>query len=152
LIDEFLVRPSRDSEESKLRIANIIPSATKNNINHQKILLHGHCYQKTRPPKPDSYASGLEATVSMLTATGYQVEVVDAGCCGVAGAFGYEAEHYNLSIKIGEMALLPAIRRSDKNVILATSGVSCKAQIEDGSGKPTFHPIQLVEKYVFDNQ
>jgi len=84
----------------------------------------------------------------MLSTLGYQVDLIEAGCCGVAGAFGFEAEHYELSIRIGEAALLPAIRRSGVDVILAASGVSCQAQITDGSGRPTFHPIQLVERLI----
>jgi len=84
----------------------------------------------------------------MLSASGYHVEVIESGCCGVAGAFGYEAEHYEISMKIGEAALLPAIRRSGGDGFLAASGVSCQAKIRDGSGRPTFHPIQHVEKLI----
>jgi Fe-S oxidoreductase len=124
-------------------IHKIVPETIK-----PKILLHKHCYQKSRTPISDHHPLGIQATVAMLSASGYHVEVIESGCCGVAGAFGYEAEHYELSMKIGEAALLPAIRRSGGDVILAASGVSCQAQIREGSGRPTFHPIQLVEKLI----
>jgi Fe-S oxidoreductase len=112
-------------------------------------VLHGHCYQKAQPPAADGYATGVGATVMMLTAAGYAVEVIDSGCCGMAGAFGYENEHYDTSLKVGELVLLPALRAArekDENVLLAASGVSCQAQIEDGLGEPPQHPISLVYK------
>jgi Fe-S oxidoreductase len=146
MIDEFLMRPTRNIENGILRIANIRQKGSETPT--PKILLHGHCYQKNQSPKPDQYPSGILATMAMLSATGYKVELIESGCCGVAGAFGYEAEHYELSMKIGEAALLPAIRRSGEDVILAASGVSCQAQIQDGTGRPTSHPIQLVEKLI----
>ena len=146
LIDEFLVRPNKNDGKNILRIAKTQQNTSK--TTKPKILLHGHCYQKSQTPKSDGYPSGIQATVAMLSASGYQVEVIESGCCGVAGAFGYEAEHYELSMRIGETALLPAIRHCGADVILAASGVSCQAQITDGSGRPTFHPIQLVEKLI----
>jgi FAD/FMN-containing dehydrogenase/Fe-S oxidoreductase len=146
MIDEFLMRPTRYTENNVLRIAKIHQKSSK--TPKPKILLHGHCYQKTQALKPDQYPSGIQATATMLSAIGYQVELIESGCCGVAGAFGYEAEHYELSMKIGDAALLPAVRRSGEDVIIAASGVSCQAQIQDGTGRPTFHPIQLVEKLI----
>ena len=88
MIDEFLVRPGEDGQPrlSRLRLS---PDASP-----AKVLLHGHCYQKAQPPAADGFATGVGATLAMLKASGYQVEVVDSGCCGMAGAFGYESEHY----------------------------------------------------------
>ena len=74
-----------------------------------KVLLHGHCYQKARPPAPDGYPVGASATMAMLRMAGYQVDLIETGCCGMAGAFGYEDEHYDLSVKIGEMSLFLSI-------------------------------------------
>jgi len=146
LIDELLMRPNKNVNNKIMRIANIPQKTLKET--KPKTLLHEHCYQKSQAPKPDQYPSGLQATVAMLSISGYQVEVSESGCCGVAGAFGYEAEHYKISMKIGEVALLPAIRRIGEDVILAASGVSCQAQIKDGSGRVSFHPIQLVERQI----
>ncbi|MEA3349441.1 MAG: FAD-linked oxidase C-terminal domain-containing protein [Chloroflexota bacterium] len=136
MLDEFLVRDDRLEPWKANHQSNNLPNT---------ILLHGHCYQKARPPAADGYPVGVDATVTMLEAVGYQVEVVDAGCCGMAGAFGYEAEHYELSMQVGEMALFPAVRGADEDVIVAASGVSCQSQIEDGADRVAVHPIILLE-------
>ena len=142
MIDEFLIRPGDDD---KVRIAPILTRAGHiSNIESKKVLLHGHCYQKARPPAADGYPVGASATVDMLRMAGYQVDLIETGCCGMAGAFGYEKEHYDLSIKIGEMSLFPSIRQAGDQVIIAASGVSCQAQIEDGTGRKTRHPITLI--------
>jgi Fe-S oxidoreductase len=83
MIDEFLIRPTKNNGKNTMRIANIhqiVPKTTK-----PKILLHKHCYQKSRTPISDQYLSGIQATVAMLSASGYHVEVIESGCCGVAG-------------------------------------------------------------------
>lgn len=134
MLDEFLIRLDRELPTQPLT---------------KKVLLHGHCYQKARPPAPDGKPTGVGATTALLKAVGYQVEIIDDGCCGMAGAFGYEAEHYATSIEIGELSLFPAIRNSiqeGQDIIVATPGVSCRAQIEDGTGIKTFHPLQLVDQ------
>jgi Fe-S oxidoreductase len=64
----------------------------------------------------------------------------------MAGAFGYEAEHYDLSMRVGELTLFPAIRQENESVLIAAAGVSCRAQIEDGTGRKPFHPIQLIDR------
>jgi Fe-S oxidoreductase len=64
----------------------------------------------------------------------------------MAGAFGYEAEHYELSMKIGELKLLPAVRAAGEDMLIAASGVSCEAQIKDGTGRSALHPVELVFK------
>jgi Fe-S oxidoreductase len=84
----------------------------------------------------------------MLAAAGYQVELVDSGCCGMAGAFGYESEHYKLSMAVGELNLLPAVRLAGPDVIVATCGVSCQDQIADGTGRKAIHPITLLRAYL----
>jgi len=89
------------------------------------------------------------ATEAFLKAAGYSVAVVDDGCCGMAGAFGYEAEHFDTSMKVGDLALFPALlafRQTGQEVCVAAPGVSCRAQIEDGTGFAAFHPVQLVER------
>jgi Fe-S oxidoreductase len=110
----------------------------------QNVLLHGHCYQKAQPPAADGFPTGVSATVAMLEAAGYQVQVIDSGCCGMAGAFGYEAEHYALSMQIGELSLLPAVRAAPDEIIIAASGISCQSQIEDGTTRAAKHPVTLI--------
>jgi Fe-S oxidoreductase len=140
MIDEFLVRDNR----LETCLTNL-PSA---NIPTTNILLHGHCYQKARPPADDGEPVGVDASVALLETLGYSVEVVDAGCCGMAGAFGYEAEHYDISMKVGELALFPAVRTADADAIVAASGVSCQSQIEDGAGRKAVHPVELIAQKV----
>jgi FAD/FMN-containing dehydrogenase/Fe-S oxidoreductase len=137
MIDEFLIR------ESRLETCLSALPASKLNI-----ILHGHCYQKARPPAADGDPVGVDASVAMLEMLGYSVEVVDAGCCGMAGAFGYEAEHYDFSMQVGELALFPAVRSADADAIVAASGVSCQSQIEDGAGREAVHPITLVYHHI----
>ncbi len=138
MLDEFLLRsgPNRFSYLEKLRAALSKPE-------NKSVLLHGHCYQKAQPPADDGIASGAQATAALLTALGFEVETVDSGCCGMAGSFGYEAEHYDLSMQIGEMVLFPAVRAAAKQQIVA-AGVSCRAQIASGTGREAQHPVSLI--------
>ena len=148
MIDEFLIRPEGLSPPR-------IRSLPLNSGNEPaKVALHGHCYQKAQPPAADGFATGVAATVEMLKAVGYAVEVVDSGCCGMAGAFGYESEHFAVSQQVGELALLPALRLAqlkDASVLLAAFGVSCQAQIEEGVGSAPHHPISLVYQRLADS-
>ena len=142
MVDEFLVRPGVN-KEPRLRQ---LPARVS--IDTPRVMLHGHCYQKAQAPAADGYPIGVGATQAMLEAFGYKVNLVDSSCCGMAGAFGYEAEHYDLSMRVGEMSLFPALRAAQKEsggkAILAASGVSCQAQIEDGVNQKPIHPIVLV--------
>jgi Fe-S oxidoreductase len=108
------------------------------------VLLHGHCYQKARPPAADGYPVGAAASLAALQAVGCRASLVEAGCCGMAGAFGYEAEHYALSMQVGELALFPAVRQSAQEVIVAAAGTSCRQQILDGTGRRAVHPVELL--------
>ncbi len=99
MIDEYLVRQKIDSEIKELRIAN----NHNEKLDKKNILLHGHCYQKARLSTGESTPVGLDATVIMLEYFGYQVKKIDAGCCGMAGAFGYKSEHYEMSKKVGDL-------------------------------------------------
>ena len=101
------------------------------------VKLHGHCHQK---------ALASEApTVRMLERVpGQTVELIPSGCCGMAGAFGYEAEHFDVSNAVGELVLFPAIRESATEVVIAAPGTSCRHQIHDGTGRKAFHPIQVM--------
>ena len=110
----------------------------------EAVLLHGHCYQKAQPPADDGLPSGAQATVALLAALGFEVETINSGCCGMAGSFGYEAEHVALSMQIGEMALFPAVRSASAGQQVVAAGVSCRAQIASGTGREALHPVALI--------
>jgi len=74
----------------------------------------------------------------------YNVEVIPSGCCGMAGSFGYEKEHYDVSMKIGELVLLPAVRNASHETIIAAPGTSCRHQLKDGTGKKALHPVEVL--------
>jgi FAD/FMN-containing dehydrogenase/Fe-S oxidoreductase len=101
------------------------------------IKLHGHCQQKAW--------SAFEASQQILSLPdNYEVETISSGCCGMAGSFGYEKEHYDLSMQIGELVLLPAVRNQPSDVIVAAPGTSCRHQIKDGAGVKALHPIEVL--------
>lgn len=109
------------------------------------IWLHGHCHQKA--------LVGVEKTAAALRLIkGADVHVIPSGCCGMAGSFGYEAEHYKTSLAIGEMVLFPAVRKAvaadGKPAIVAAPGTSCRQQIFDGTGVKAVHPIVILDKYL----
>jgi Fe-S oxidoreductase len=74
----------------------------------------------------------------------YSVSAIPSGCCGMAGSFGYEKEHYNVSQQIGELVLFPAVRSLNENVLVAAPGTSCRHQIKDGTGRKAFHPVEIL--------
>jgi Fe-S oxidoreductase len=103
----------------------------------RRILFHGHCHQKAEV--------GTAATVELLRRIpGAEVVELDAGCCGMAGSFGFEAEHYDVSMTIGEDRLFPAIRAEPPDTVIAATGVSCRQQIGHGAGRRAWHPVELV--------
>jgi FAD/FMN-containing dehydrogenase/Fe-S oxidoreductase len=106
---------------------------------HRRVVFHGHCHQKA--------VTGTAATVALLR-TIAEVTEIDAGCCGMAGSFGFEAEHYGLSMRIGELRLFPAIRAEPADTIIAASGVSCRQQIAHGTGRVARHPLEIVRSAV----
>ncbi len=103
----------------------------------KSIKLHGHCHQKA--------IASMRPTIAMLSLPeNYKIEEIKSGCCGMAGSFGYEKDHYDLSMKIGELVLFPEIRQSDPEVIIAAPGTSCRQQIKDGTGTLALHPIEIL--------
>jgi len=146
MVDEYLLRPGVDGEERIERIVNGNSKVRRGEKLARQVLLHGHCYQKARPPAADGFPTGVDASVQFLKACGFSVEVIDAGCCGMAGAFGYEAEHYDVSMQVGELALLPAVRAAGPEVIISAAGVSCQEQIADGAKRRAAHPVVLVDE------
>ncbi len=149
LAEEFLLRPNASGETPLSRIVALAKQSKNRDFLKDKISLHGHCYQKARPPAADGLPVGQEATAEMLRILGYEVEVIPSGCCGMAGAFGYEKEHYDLSMQVGELVLFPAIRQekdASGHVSVCAPGASCREQIEDGTGVKAQHPLLLAAR------
>jgi Fe-S oxidoreductase len=100
------------------------------------VLLHGHCHQKA--------LIGTEATERVLALPGHGVDAVDAGCCGMAGAFGYEAEHVDVSKQMAELRLAPAVRQTRPDTVLAATGFSCRSQIKEVANRTALHPAEVL--------
>lgn len=101
------------------------------------VLFHGHCQQK-------AIATTLATHTILEFPENYTIEEIKSGCCGMAGSFGYEKEHFELSNKIGELVLFPAIRNADDSTIIAAPGTSCRHQIKDGTGRIALHPVEVL--------
>jgi Fe-S oxidoreductase len=157
LLDEYLIRSDaflglrvgtkgkRTETESFTEKSEIAspPLAARND----RILFQPHCHQRAEGLADDGLPSGPSATVELLRTCGYDVEVLDTGCCGMAGTFGYEAEHYELSMKVGELKLFPILRGfaiENQKSEVASTGAACRMQIQQGIGTETVHPIILV--------
>jgi len=129
LIDEFI---SDEFRKGNIRASSFSAAPAK-------ILLHGHCQQKA--------VATTRCTIEMLSIpVNHTVEEIGSGCCGMAGSFGYEKEHYELSMKVGELVLFPAVRNAGENIIIAAPGTSCRHQIKDGTGCTASHPVQILYK------
>lgn len=101
------------------------------------VKVHGHCYQKA--------LSSLTPTKKILSLPAqYEVHFINSGCCGMAGSFGYEAEHYQLSMQIGELVLFPAVRQQPADVLICAAGTSCRHQIKDGTQREALHPAEIL--------
>ena len=127
MIDEFIA-----AEIEKGNISKELFTKEK-----RLIKLHGHCQQKA--------LSSVAVSSKLLSLPeNYTVEIIPSGCCGMAGSFGYEKEHYNLSMQIGELVLFPAVRNANESVIIAAPGTSCRHQIKDGTGRKAIHPVEIL--------
>ena len=126
-IEEFL---ARELEAGSLTPEDF-PSQKK------RILIHGHCHQKA--------LSSMVHTKKILKAAPHlDVQLIPSGCCGMAGSFGYEKEHYEVSMKIGELVLFPKVREAEADTIILASGTSCRHQILDGTGKVARHIVEIL--------
>ena len=138
LFDEFLVR--------EMEAGRIFSEDFK--ADEMEIWLHGHCHQKA--------LVGVEKTVAALRLLkGAELHVIPSGCCGMAGSFGYEKEHYRTSLAIGETVLFPAVRKAmaetserggEMPAVVLAPGTSCRQQIKDGTGVQALHPVELLYK------
>jgi len=150
--DEY---PSLVSQELKVKSEMIAPNALlfeefimrefeNGNISvddftdiENEVLLHGHCQQKS--------VASTEPTKKMLSIPkNYTVKEIPSGCCGMAGSFGYEKEHFELSMKVGELVLFPAVRKASAKTLITAPGTSCRHQIHDGTGRSAVHPIEVM--------
>ena len=115
--------------------------ATDSWLAGRRVLYHGHCHQKAEV--------GTAATVALLSRIpGAEVVEVDAGCCGMAGSFGFEAEHYEVSMSVGADRLFPAVLAEPADTVVAATGVSCRQQIAHGTERRAQHPVELLRSVV----
>ncbi len=127
MLDEFIVR---EAEKGLIKPEQFTTEP-------RQIKLHGHCQQKA--------IASTEATKKMLTLpANFSVEEIKSGCCGMAGSFGYEKEHYELSMRIGELALFPEVRKTAPQTRIVAPGTSCRHQIKDGTGRQAQHPVETL--------
>lgn len=129
LIEEFLAK-----ELDEGRITS--DSFTENT---ERVRMHGHCFQK-------ALSSLVPLKKILMLPQNYTVLNIPSGCCGMAGSFGYEKEHYDISMKIGELVLFPTIRSEEQATLISASGTSCRHQISDGTSRKAFHPVEILFK------
>ncbi len=127
MFDEFIMR----------EVQKGLISASQFTDTKQHIRLHGHCHQK-------SLASTGPTKEMLSLPVNYSVDEIKSGCCGMAGSFGYEKEHYDVSMKVGELVLLPEVRNTPLHTIISAPGTSCRHQIKDGTGRTALHPIEVL--------
>ncbi|QZT37693.1 FAD-binding protein [Halosquirtibacter xylanolyticus] len=127
LVDKFILEQLKNNPALKQKIRS----------KHEHIFYHGHCHQKA--------SFGINDTIKMLqVATHAEVSTSNSGCCGMAGSFGYEKEHYQLAVDVGEKALFPAIRSQQKNTVFVASGTSCRHHICKQTSKVVLHPLEYL--------
>jgi Fe-S oxidoreductase len=126
-IDEFIAR--------EMDNGNILASSFT--AESREIKLHGHCQQKA--------LITTECTKKILSLpANYKVTEIKSGCCGMAGSFGYEKEHYEVSMKIGNLVLFPEVKKATFETIIAAPGTSCRHHIKDGTGREAIHPVEVL--------
>jgi len=128
LLEEFLAGEARGGK-LQLRLQSSGP---------REAHLHGHCHQKAMGTMPDVVAA-------LQLVPGLTVKVIDSSCCGMAGAFGYEANHYEVSLKMAERTLLPAVRDAPAEALIVADGTSCRHQIQDGARRSALHVARVLE-------
>ena len=103
---------------------------------NRPVMLHGHCHHKA--------VAKLDDEEAILRAMGTRLDALDSGCCGMAGSFGFEADHYDVSMKVGELVLLPAVRRASADTLIVADGFSCREQIRQGTAKQALHIAEVL--------
>jgi Fe-S oxidoreductase len=127
LLSEFLVHEAEEYQPPQL---------------HRQAVVHGHCHHKA--------IMGMDAEAQVLSKLGLDYHLLDAGCCGMAGSFGFEAGHYDVSLAIGEHALLPAVRQADKETLIIADGFSCRTQIAQTTDRQALHLAQVLQMAMHD--
>ncbi len=129
LIEEFI--------SNEIAVGNIKSSQFNSDV--RTIKFHGHCHQK-------ALSNQIHSFNVLNLPKNYKVTIIPSGCCGMAGSFGYEKEHYDVSMKVGEQTLFPAVRRAPESVIISANGTSCRHQIKDGTNRIAQHPISILRR------
>lgn len=101
------------------------------------VLMHAHCHQKS--------LFQTKSDIRILELMGARVTALDSGCCGMAGSFGFDPKHVEISQAVGELVLLPAVRQQDENTVILTNGFSCREQIRQGTGREVMHLAELLQ-------
>ncbi|PUZ25700.1 FAD-binding oxidoreductase [Chitinophaga parva] len=127
LVDEFL---AAQADAGRIKPEQFTGEA-------RQVKLHGHCQQK-------ALSSVAYSKKILSLPANYSVDVIPSGCCGMAGSFGYEKEHYDISMQIGELVLFPAVRNAAESAIIAAPGTSCRHQVKDGTGRKALHPVEVL--------
>jgi Fe-S oxidoreductase len=134
MLDEFL---AQHLQEGKFPL--LFPAKER------LIKVHGHCHQKA--------LMGMTPTLALLRAIpGFHVSEIDSGCCGMAGSFGYEKEHYDISMKMGELHLFPSVRNGSPDTWIIANGMSCRHQIQDGTGQQAIHLAEALYRHLMDEK
>jgi len=120
---------------NEIKLGNI--TSSQFNQEEKELLVHGHCHQK-------ALSDQNFITQSLGVLSGAKIKLLATGCCGMAGSFGYEKEHYDISQNIAELVLFPSLRAAKKDNILIASGTSCRHQVKDGLNKVAVHPIKVL--------
>ena len=128
LLEEFL---ATEHETGRLQL-DLKPIVAK------KALLHGHCHQKAF-----NVMGAVQKVLTLIPEL--EVQTIDSSCCGMAGSFGYEKEHYDISMKMGSLSLFPAVKEADTDVLIVADGTSCRGQIEHGTGKQAMHVARVLQ-------
>ncbi|AUP81392.1 FAD-binding and (Fe-S)-binding domain-containing protein [Flavivirga eckloniae] len=133
LIEEFI--------QQEIALGHITPEQFT--LEEKTIKFHGHCHQK-------AMANQLSSFAVLNLPKNYKVTIIPSGCCGMAGSFGYEKEHYEVSMQVGEQTLFPAVRKASHDVIVSANGTSCRHQIKDGTQRDAKHPITILREALID--
>jgi FAD/FMN-containing dehydrogenase/Fe-S oxidoreductase len=153
LVEKELVESSKQLAANSMMVDTFLANEIrKGNITAQQFssekqyfLLHGHCHQK-------SLAEVSDTAWCLNLLEDSTVEVIPSGCCGMAGSFGYEKEHYEVSMQMGELVLFPAVRKAPEDAIIVAPGTSCRHQILDGTGRRAVHPVEVLWERVEDRR
>ena len=132
LYQRFLCRNFNKINAGKINAASFTEK-------EERIRLHGHCHQKAN-------SSLVPSKIVLGLPKNYKVQVIPSGCCGMAGSFGYEKGHYDISMKIGELILFPSVRKEPESTLICAPGRSCRHQIKDGTEREALHPVEILFK------